>query len=88
MTITGSIVGQKRQRIRFHFKCECPDCDADGMMLLDPKEQGTVACPEGCGAVYLPWQNPMHRNRWELKNVVMPHYGDPERGDYTDPDDE
>lgn len=74
MTMVGDLVGKRKPRIRFHFVCECKDCDADGVMLLDPKESGVVACPDGCGAGYIPWQNPLNKNRWELKNVIMPFY--------------
>jgi len=57
-------------------------------MVLVASEQGTVVCPAGCGAAYIPWRNPLNGNRWELKCVVLPVYGDPERGDYVESDDD
>jgi hypothetical protein len=64
---------EKNGRITFSYRCECSDCDETGRMVLRAAEQGTVACPGGCGAAYIPWQGP--DGKWRLKNVIMPHYG-------------
>jgi hypothetical protein len=76
---------EKNGRVFFNFHCECADCDEVGRMVLVIAEHGPVACPGGCGAAYVPWKGP--DGRWRLKNVIMPHYGDPERGDYVDEDE-
>jgi hypothetical protein len=82
-----TMIGREQKgRVTFDYVCQCPDCDEAGRMTLVAAEQGMVVCPAGCGAAYVPWKAP--DGKWRLKNVVMPHYGDPERGDYTDPDDE
>lgn len=55
------------------FLCECEECGAKGHMALDVKDgMKPFNCPEGCGAVYVPWKNPLNLNRWELNAVVMP----------------
>lgn len=57
------------------FRCECEECDAEGdLELLTAEGHKPFDCPEGCGAVYVPWRNPMNFNRWELKAVVMPMF--------------
>lgn len=68
-------IAETQTEITFRFKCECEDCDADGDLTLQ-KSDGykPFGCPEGCGATYVPWQNPLHANKWELKCVVLPHY--------------
>jgi hypothetical protein len=73
---------EKNGRIKFAYRCECCDCDEAGTMVLQTHERGTVVCPGGCGAAYYPWKRP--DGKWELKNVIMPVYGDPERGDYVE----
>jgi hypothetical protein len=84
-----SMIGrEKNGRITFDYRCECADCDEAGRLVLVAAEQGTVACPGGCGAAYVPWKNPLNGHRWELKNVIMPHYGSPELGDYVTTDDD
>ena len=73
---------EKHGRVTFDYVCQCADCDEAGRMVLVTSERGSVVCPGGCGAVYVPWRGP--DGKWRLQNVVMPHYGDPERGDYVD----
>lgn len=64
--------------IVFQFVCECEECGAEGDLTLDVKDgMKPFNCPEGCGAVYVPWQNPLNLNRWELNAVVMPVFGRP-----------
>ena len=81
------MIGRERSgRVTFNYRCECADCDEQGRMVLVAAEQGTVACPGGCGAAYVPWRGP--DGRWRLKNVIMPHDGSPELGDYVTYDEE
>src|SRR5687768_14244629 len=40
---------------RFHFVCE--GCESEGELTIPP-DLPSFNCPEGCGAVYVPWKNP------------------------------
>lgn len=63
---------ENRKEITFHFRCECEDCDADGeLTLLKADGMRPFNCPEGCGAVYVPWR-PQHI--WILRCVIKPSY--------------
>ena len=67
--------------IHFRFVCECEECGAEGDLTLEVKDgMKPFNCPEGCGAVYVPWQNPLNFKRWELKAVVLPMFGLEEQG--------
>jgi hypothetical protein len=82
MTMIGR---EKNGRVTVNYVCECADCDEAGRMTLVIAEHGIVACPGGCGAGYVPWKGP--DGKWRLKNVVMPYYGDHERGDSVEQDE-
>jgi hypothetical protein len=60
----------KNGRVTFAYRCECADCDEAGELVLMAGDRGTVACPSGCGAVYVPWLGP--DRKWQLINVMMP----------------
>jgi hypothetical protein len=63
------------EHIVFKYVCECEECGAEGDLTLDVKDgMRPFNCPEGCGAVYVPWKNPLNFNRWELNAVVMPMF--------------
>ena len=65
---------EKKGRVTFDYVCQCADCDAEGRLTLMVDEHGPVACPELCGAAYVPWKGP--DGKWRLKNVIMPMYDD------------
>jgi hypothetical protein len=54
------------------FEFECEGCGSSGVIEIPVEEHGTLACPEGCGAVYVPFKgldgNP------DLMCVVCPVY--------------
>jgi hypothetical protein len=82
-----AMIGRENNgRITFDYVCECADCDEAGRLVLVAAEQSIVPCPGGCGAGYVPWKGP--DQKWRLKNVIMPHDGDPELGDDAFVDDE
>lgn len=71
-----AMIGRAKDGVlSFRYRCECRDCDADGRLSFPISERGPIACPEGCGAAYVPWRNPLNGGKWELKAVVMPVYG-------------
>lgn len=68
MSTQTDFTGETPTEISFHFFCVCEDCGAEGDLTLD-KADGykPFNCPEGCGCVYVPWQN---ADKWELTCVV------------------
>ena len=52
-----------------YFDFECPGCKAEGELGMDITEKGTIACPEGCGASFVLWQD---GDVWKLTCMVCP----------------
>lgn len=68
----SKFVRETKTQIFFDFKCECSECGAEGKLGLYKKDgMNPFNCPEGCGAVYVPWQ---FQGKWQLKSVVMPFF--------------
>ena len=66
----SKLISEDENRIIFDFKCECSECGASGKLTLMKKDgMKPFGCPEGCGAVYVPWQ---FGGAWKLQSVVMP----------------
>ena len=57
--------------ICYDFRCE--GCGVSGLLKINERDgKMPFDCPEDCGAVYMPWQNPTNNNKWELTCVVCP----------------
>lgn len=71
----SKFISEDADNILFDFKCECSECDAEGKLGLKKADgMKPFNCPEGCGAVYVPWQ---FNGKWNLKAVVMPFFEAP-----------
>lgn len=58
-----------------HFDYAYEGCEAQGDLQVGfDRSMRPFSCPEGCGATYIMWRNPLNRNRHELKCVVCPVY--------------
>jgi hypothetical protein len=54
-----------------YFTFVCEGCGSYGELAV-PEEVNRFACPEGCGAVYIVWMNPLP----SLMCVVKPIFAD------------
>lgn len=57
---------------KYHFICE--GCGADGELEIEAGAEA-IGCPEGCGAMYVQWHNPI-TNKPDLTCVVCPVFID------------
>lgn len=53
----------------YHFTCE--GCGAEGELEVPVGARETFGCPEGCGATYVQWNNPLTEHP-DLQCVVCP----------------
>lgn len=52
----------------YQFVCEGCKCEGDLGVAADQQQ---VPCPEGCGALYIQWHNPI-TDKQDLQCVVAP----------------
>lgn len=57
----------------FYFECE--SCGAEGEIGVPVDLRSQFHCPEGCGAEYVQWHNPL-TNAPDLMCVICPIQGD------------
>jgi hypothetical protein len=68
----SKFLSETAAEIKFWFVCACEDCDAEGELgMLKRDGMKPFNCPEGCGAVYVPYRPSL---QWQLRCVVLPQY--------------
>jgi hypothetical protein len=68
----SAVISETAKEVTFRFVCACEECGAEGdLTLLKADAMQPFSCPEGCGAMYVPWRP---NKVWQLRCVVMPHY--------------
>ena len=63
-------LGTDGMAVKFHFVCEA--CDGEGELELDRRDgPSRFACPEGCGASYVPIFNTAPPKLWCVVKPVF-----------------
>jgi hypothetical protein len=66
----------RREGSMHYFAFVCPGCGAEGELGIDTRDGYTpFGCPEGCGAMFMPWEHP-GTSKWKLTCVVCPVFED------------
>jgi hypothetical protein len=63
------IVRPRNKGTQIFFDFKCPGCGAEGELGIKMGESGTISCPNGCGAIFLPWDD---EGIYKLTCVVCP----------------
>lgn len=60
-----------------HYAYVCEGCGAEGNLRIGITQgMKPFGCPDGCGATYVMWRNPLNENRYELNCVVCPVFSE------------
>lgn len=71
-----TFVETKEGRHQFAFECE--GCGTTGDLGIPVDERKPFGCPNGCGAMYVMWNNPLDEGKPNLMCVVCPIFEDEE----------
>ena len=68
-------VAKEKQGGFWVYEYVCEGCGSEGELKVPVDEHGSFGCPEGCGATYIQWSNPLTA-RMELMCVVCPVFAE------------